>query len=71
MQGASGDDEELDPHVVALMRELANGRTLRDAAVACNMSRSTAWRRLEDLRVAWGLDHTIQLIVSAVRRGLI
>lgn len=60
-----------DPSVLALMRELADGRTTAEAAAVCNMSKATAWRRLEALRHDWGVEHNIQLIVSAVRRGLI
>jgi response regulator of citrate/malate metabolism len=60
-----------DALVLALMRELAQGRTTAEAAMACNVSKATAWRRLEVLRVEWGVEHNIQLIVCAVRQGLI
>lgn len=62
---------EADPLALALMRELADGRTTAEAAATCNVSKATAWRRLEALRRHWGVEHNIQLIVSAVRRGLI
>jgi hypothetical protein len=60
-----------DPVALALMRELARGRTTAEAAASCNVSTATAWRRLEAQRRDWGVEHNIQLIVSAVRRGLI
>lgn len=60
-----------DPLTLALVRELAEGRTTAEAAATCNVSKATAWRRLEALRRDWGVEHNIQLIVSAVRRGLI
>ncbi|WP_435741807.1 hypothetical protein [Nocardioides sp. SYSU DS0663] len=65
------DGGEPDPLTLALMRELAEGRTTGEAAATCNMSRATAWRRLEALRRDWGVEHNVQLIVQAVRRGLI
>ncbi|HTW14791.1 MAG TPA: hypothetical protein VMF51_06655 [Nocardioides sp.] len=60
-----------DRLTLALVRELAEGRTTAEAAATCNVSKATAWRRLEALRKDWGVEHNIQLIVSAVRRGLI
>lgn len=60
-----------DRLALALVRELAEGRTTAQAAATCNVSKATAWRRLEALRRDWGVEHNIQLIVSAVRRGLI
>ncbi|WP_137294417.1 hypothetical protein [Nocardioides dongxiaopingii] len=60
-----------DPLTLSLLRELADGRTTTEAASTCNVSRATACRRLEDLRSAWGVDHNIQLIVAAVRHGLV
>jgi hypothetical protein len=60
-----------DPVVLGLLRELARGRTTAQAAASCSVSRATAWRRLEALRRAWGVEHNIELIVTAVRRGLI
>lgn len=62
---------EEDRLTLALVRELAEGRTTAQAAATCNVSKATAWRRLEALRRDWGVEHNIQLIVSAVRRGLI
>lgn len=64
-------ERDPDPLVLALMRQLADGRTTAEAAATCNVSKATAWRRLEALRHDWGVEHNIQLIVSAVRRGLI
>lgn len=60
-----------DPLTLALLRELAAGRTTSQAAATCNVSRATAGRRLQDLRESWQVDHNIELIVTAVRRGLV
>jgi DNA-directed RNA polymerase specialized sigma24 family protein len=58
-----------DPLAVALLREMAAGRTTAEAASLCNVSRATAWRRLSDLREEWQVQNNVQLIVTAVRRG--
>ena len=63
--------ESPDPVTLAILRELASGRTTAEAAASCNVSRATAWRRLEDLRRQWEVEHNIQLIVAAVRHGLL
>lgn len=58
-----------DPQTVALLREMAAGRTTAEAAAICNISRATAWRRLSDLRELWDVQNNVQLVVTAVRRG--
>jgi DNA-binding NarL/FixJ family response regulator len=66
-----GREPGVDPVTIALLRELARGRTISQAAATCNVSTATAWRRFDALRQDWGVDHTIQLVVQAVRRGLV
>lgn len=60
-----------DRVTLAILRSLAEGRTTAEAAASCNVSKATAWRRLEALRREWGVDQNIQLVVRAVRSGLI
>lgn len=70
---ASTDRRETVPDrlTVAILRSLAAGRTTAEAAALCNVSKATAWRRLEALRREWDVDQNIQLVVRAVREGLI
>jgi DNA-binding NarL/FixJ family response regulator len=60
-----------DALTLEILRHLADGRTTADAARGCNVSEATVWRRLQALRDAWGVERNIQLVVHAVRRGLI
>ena len=61
----------VDEPVLQILRTLAEGGTTAEAAAASNLSEATVWRRLQALRQAWGVGHNIQVIVHAVRRGLI
>jgi DNA-binding NarL/FixJ family response regulator len=60
-----------DRVTLGILRSLADGRTTGEAAATCNVSKATAWRRLEALRREWGVEQNIQLVVRAVREGLI
>ena len=61
----------VDELVLQILRTLADGGTTAEAAAAANVSEATVWRRLQAVRQEWGVDHNIQVIVRAVRRGLI
>ena len=65
------DAPTVDESVLEILRTLADGGTTAEAAAASNLSEATVWRRLQALRQAWGVGHNIQVIVHAVRRGLI
>ena len=65
------DDPDADPVTLQVLAALAQGMNTTEAAAACNVSLSTLRRRLDKARCAWGLDHNIELVVHAVRNGLI
>lgn len=60
-----------DSVTVHILRALATGATTAEAAVLCNVSESTLRRKLATLRDAWDVGTTTQLVVLAVRRGLV
>ncbi|MEI5676568.1 MULTISPECIES: LysR family transcriptional regulator [unclassified Nocardioides] len=60
-----------DDLTLRLLAQIADGATTAQAAAACNVSESTLTRRMQALRRAWGLDNTMQVVVHAVRLGLV
>lgn len=60
-----------DDLTLTLLAHIASGATAAEAAAACNISESTLDRRLRALRRAWGVGTTIELVVRAVRKGLV
>jgi len=62
---------ETDPVTLEVLAAMASGMNTTEAALACNVSLSTLRRRLDSARRAWGLEHNIELVVYAVRTGLI
>jgi hypothetical protein len=64
-------DARPDDTTIAILAQLAAGRSLEDAAVACFVSRRTLLRKLTDLRALWSVDTNMEAVVTAVRRGLI
>ncbi|WP_182525361.1 helix-turn-helix domain-containing protein [Nocardioides dongkuii] len=63
--------ERPDELTLRILARLADGATAAEAAVACNVSESTLNRRLLSLRRAWGLENNTQVLVRAVRVGLV
>ncbi len=61
----------LDPDQVGILRYLADGWTLGEAASALQLSRRTADRRLAQARVALGVERTAEAIARAKRLGLV
>lgn len=68
---AQHSDGRPDDLTLGILRSLAEGRTTAEAAVACSVSEATVWRRLQTLRHDWGVERNIQVVVRAVRQGLI
>lgn len=68
---AAGVSAQPDDLTLALLARVAVGDTTAQAAAACGVSASTLERRFRDLRDAWGVDTTVQLVVRAVRLGLL
>ncbi|WP_244930968.1 helix-turn-helix domain-containing protein [Nocardioides sp. W7] len=60
--------DELTLRILAL---IADGATAAEAAAACNVSESTLNRRLQALRRQWELENNMQVLVRAVRIGLV
>lgn len=60
-----------DAVTIDILRSLARGSSTSEAAVACNVSLNTVRRKIAELRRAWQADTKIQLVVEALRRGLI
>ena len=60
-----------DELTLRILAELAAGATGAEAAAACNVSESTLARRLQTLRQQWGLENNMQVVVRAVRIGLV
>jgi DNA-binding NarL/FixJ family response regulator len=58
-----------DDDAVAILRLLAEGRTLGDAAHSLGLSRRTADRRLADARRALDAERTVEAIAKARRLG--
>ncbi|WP_210438577.1 helix-turn-helix domain-containing protein [Nocardioides xinjiangensis] len=60
-----------DRTTLNILSALARGKTVAEAATSCNVSESTLRRKIALLRRQWGVDSTVQVVVIAVRRGLI
>lgn len=60
-----------DQTTLNILAALARGRSVAEAATCCNVSESTLRRKLARLRQQWTVSSTVQMIVLAVRRGLI
>jgi DNA-binding NarL/FixJ family response regulator len=60
---------ELDEEARGILRILAEGRTLGDAAHALGLSRRTADRRLSEARRALGVERTVEAVAAARRLG--
>jgi DNA-binding NarL/FixJ family response regulator len=67
--GQTADPPEVDPEVRQLLGLLAEGHSLRDAAMILGLSRRTADRRLATARRALGTDRTTEAIARAARLG--
>lgn len=64
-------EQEIDRLTLRILSMLASGATADEVARRCNVSRTTAWRRVEELRCAWGMENATQVVVHAVRSRLI
>ncbi len=62
---------ELDPVDEQLLRLISEGQKLEAAARRIGISERTARRRLRARADAFGVETTIQLVVHAVRAGLL
>jgi hypothetical protein len=60
--------QSVDPETADLLRELAAGRSVEQAASACLMSRRTAYRRLGEARRALGVRTNRELLLEFERR---
>lgn len=60
-----------DQTTLHILAALARGKSVAEAATCCNVSESTLRRKLARLREQWTVRSTAQMIVLAVRRGLI
>jgi DNA-binding NarL/FixJ family response regulator len=60
-----------DQTTLNILAALARGKSVAEAATCCNVSESTLRRKLARLRRQWTVRSTVQMIVLAVRRGLI
>lgn len=60
---------EMEADARAILRGLAHGKTLGQAAGELGLSRRTADRRLAHARCALGTDRTVVAVASARRRG--
>nr|WP_300050502.1 hypothetical protein [uncultured Nocardioides sp.] len=60
-----------DRTTLCVLGALARGATASEAASDCNISGSTLRRKLAYVRDAWGVESSVQVVVIAVRRGLI
>lgn len=60
-----------DQTTLNILAALARGKSVAEAATCCNVSESTLRRKLACLREQWTVRSTAQMIVLAVRRGLI
>ncbi|WP_179714445.1 LysR family transcriptional regulator [Nocardioides lianchengensis] len=70
-EGENPVPDRPDDLTLRLLAQIADGATTAQAAAACNVSESTLTRRMQALRRAWGLDNTMQVVVHAVRLGLV
>lgn len=71
IEGASPVPDRPDDLTLRLLAQIADGATSAQAAAACNVSESTLTRRMQALRQEWDLANTMQVVVRAVRLGLI
>ncbi|MEI5675293.1 MULTISPECIES: hypothetical protein [unclassified Nocardioides] len=60
-----------DSTTLQILRALAGGATIAEAALRCHVADSTLRRKLANLRVEWSVETNMQLVVLAIRRGLI
>ena len=60
-----------DQTTLKILAALARGKSVAEAATCCNVSESTLRRKLARLREQWTVRSTAQMVVLAVRRGLI
>ncbi|RYB93702.1 hypothetical protein EUA93_04615 [Nocardioides oleivorans] len=60
-----------DKTTLQIMSALSRGARPSDAAAASNVSSSTMRRKLAEAREEWELETNVQVVVTAVRRGLI
>jgi DNA-binding NarL/FixJ family response regulator len=60
-----------DRTTLNILAALSRGKSVTEAAMCCNVSESTLRRKLALLREQWTVHSTVQMIVLAVRRGLI
>ena len=60
-----------DETTVRILKAIANGATPTNAAAASNVSCSTMRRKMAEIRGEWGVATNVQVIVIAIRRGLI
>ena len=60
-----------DGTTLNILEALARGATTSEAATTCNISGSTLRRKLARAREEWSVDSNVQVVVIAVRRGLI
>lgn len=68
-RGAPSRIEQPGEDAIAILRILAEGRTLGDAAFTLGLSRRTADRRLADARRALDTGRTVEAIARARRLG--
>jgi DNA-binding NarL/FixJ family response regulator len=66
-----GGGEPLDTEVLRILELLAEGASAAEVTRTCAISRSTMWRRVHEVAAAWGLGTPTEVVVAAVRRGLI
>jgi len=64
-------DTDIDDDGMAVLRRLAQGQRLGEAAAALHLSRRTADRRLAAAKDALGAASTVEAIVIAKARGLL
>jgi DNA-binding NarL/FixJ family response regulator len=60
-----------DRTTIQILSALSRGAGPSDAAAASNVSSSTMRRKLSEIRDEWGVVTNIQVVVLAMRRGLI
>lgn len=71
MNSVIGTGAVPDQTTLNILAALARGKSVAEAATYCNVSESTLRRKLARLRQQWTVRSTVQMIVLAVRRGLI
>jgi DNA-binding NarL/FixJ family response regulator len=63
--------EQLDSLDLEILRLLASGATGHALARTINLPPRTAQRRIQDMKRRFGATSTIEVVVDAVRRGLV